>query len=322
MRMFYKLIALICIMCMLCGCSNDTSAATMETNPTIIETESPIETTEVVEITEPVIEEPTESPFKEYEYFSEDVYYDFEYIANGEVIPHVFFQPSTAQDYEKLPLILWLHGSGQKNSDVASMEWSGLSKAMVAWDFMHLEGMNAYILAPHLVQGDFWSPYWCCESAAEDITDLLNYYIENYNIDPNQIAVSGHSLGGQGAVYMPQVLPDTFCAMAPLSIYNPCIELTNTEIPAWCFQGEVAHGEAKISCDYAYDKFAKAYGKENVTSLPVGHGALPMAVFSMDLDGNLRTDLFEWFAEQMAANVQKKTQEQMEIPFEEVVLEE
>ena len=202
-------------------------------------------------------------------------------------------------------MILWLHGSGEKNSDITEHQWSGLNKVMTAWDFMHLEGMNAYVVAPHLVQGDFWSPYWCSEDSANNIKDLLDYYIENYNVDPAQIAVSGHSLGGQGTAYLPQVLPEYFCAMAPLSVYYPCIKLTNTEIPVWCFQGSTSHGEDRTSADYAYSDFARVYGSDCITTLPVGHGALPMAVFSMDEDENLRTDLFEWLAEQMSASALK-----------------
>lgn len=277
------------------GESTEPAAVIME-EMAVVET-APVET-------EPVIEE-TEPPFKEYEYFCEDVYYDAEYIDSGEYIPHFLFTPSTANDYEKIPLILWLHGSGEKNSDITEHQWSGLNKVMTAWDFMHLEGMNAYVVAPHLVQGDFWSPYWCSEDSANNIQDLLDYYIENYNVDPAQIAVSGHSLGGQGAVYMPQVLPETFCAMAPISVYNPCIPITNFDIPVWCFEGQKGKGEDSASIEYAFDKFARAYGEDRITTLPVGHGALPMAVFSMDNDGNLRTDLFEWLAEQMSASALK-----------------
>ena len=92
-----------------CGASQ-VSAASDETTPTILET--------VVE-TEPVVEEtfvedvtvateetlPPEPLYKEYEYFTSDVSYEFEYIENGEVIPHVFFEPSTAEDFEKIPLM-------------------------------------------------------------------------------------------------------------------------------------------------------------------------------------------------------------------------
>ena len=45
--------------------------------------------------------------------------------------------------------------------------------------------------------------------------------------------------------------------------------------------------------------------------LNVGHGDLPMAVFSMDNDGNNRTDLFEWFAEHMQTSAAKSIAEQL-----------
>ena len=315
MKKILVYVSVIAVCFALWGCGGASVAAT---EPPVIETEPvPTETEaiEIVETTELVVEEtpaPTESSFKEYEYFSCDVSYDFEYIANGEVIPHVFIEPSTAQDYEKIPLVVWLHGSGEKNRDAVELEWSGLSKAMIAWDFMHLEGMNAYIVAPHLVQGDFWTPYWCSEESAQYITDLIDYYVKYYNVDPNQVVLSGHSLGGQGVAYLTQVLPDTFCAAAPLSVYHPCIKLTNKDVPVWCFQGNPSHGEDSTSHNYAYGDFANFYGQDVITMLNVGHGGLPMAVFSMDTDGNQRTDLFEWFAQCMQENASKALKEELQ----------
>ena len=298
-----------------CGASQ-VSAASDETTPTILET--------VVE-TEPVVEEtfvedvtvateetlPPEPLYKEYEYFTSDVSYEFEYIENGEVIPHVFFEPSTAEDFEKIPLIVWLHGSGEKGRPAEVLKWSGLLKAMVAWDFVHLEGLNAYIVAPHLIQGDFWSPYWCSQDSARNIQDLIDYYVENYNVDRNQVVLSGHSLGGQGVAYLTQVMPEAFCAAAPLSVYHPTIKLTDNSIPMWCFQGNPDYGEDNTSHNYAYGDFANFYGRDAITMLNVGHGDLPMAAFSMDKDGNNRTDLFEWFAEHMQASAAKVLKDEL-----------
>ena len=298
-----KIILFVLMVTLLCGCQNQQEIESVDevtqTTESIIEV---VEVTEEIEVTEPVVTEevtePTEA-FKEFEYFSKDVYYDYEYIDSGELIPHALFTPSTVGDYEKLPLILWLHGSGEKNTEPIDLQCSGLPKILTLWDFAHMEGFNAYVVAPHLASGSFFSPFWCTEDSKTNVKNLLDYYIENYNIDPDKVVACGHSLGGQGTLYFSQVLPEYFCAMAPLSVYNPCTPIVNTEIPTWCFEGRKEYGEDSNSYDYAYSDFKHKFGEECLTSLPVGHGGLPAAVFAMDENNNSRTDLLEWFVEHM-----------------------
>lgn len=281
-----------------CGCGS--KAENTESTSAIAECVEP--TTIIVE---PVVEatapdaEPSVEDIKELEYFCKDICYDYAYIDSGELIPHGLFIPSTAGEYEKIPLILWLHGADIKNSEAVKVQTSGIAEVITSSDFVHMEGINAYILAPHLVVGDFWSPSWITEESRVNVKNLLDYYIENCNVDPNKIVIAGHSLGAQGALYMAQVLPEYFCAMAPLSSYNPCIPLTNTEIPIWCFVGVSSCGEDRNSVSYTWSDFKHVYGEDCITSLPVSHANLPFEVFSMDDDLNNRTDLFEWFVAQM-----------------------
>lgn len=303
---------ILCVVCLslvvCCGCTDTNVSNSSELLP--LETTAPTEATEIVTEAVGTVADSTERveeipPYLEYEYFREEVDYAVEYISNGEVIPHLLLEPSTAPDYEKLPLVIWLHGTGEKNSAVDEFRLNSLRKTIAIAGFTGLEGMNAYLVAPYLVQGDFWSPFWCTETSANNIQDLVDYYVENYNVDPRQVVVSGHSLGGQGAVYMPQVLPDTFCAMVPISAYNPTVPLTNTEIPVWCFEGDPQYGEASTSYEYAMWDFARVYGPDSVTVLPTGHGGIPREALLMDRDNNMRSDVMEWMAEQMAKNLQK-----------------
>ena len=304
-----------------CGCAKPEAAGSGSTSniispsvPVSVMTESA--TTDNL-VMEDVCSLPTESlelePLEEqvqYEYFSEEVDYEVDYIDNSVVMPHLLLEPSTASTFDSLPLVVWLHGSGEKNSQVDAFRLNSLRKPIAVSGFLGLEGFNAYFIAPHLVQGEFWSPFWCTETSANNIQALIDYYVENFNIDARQVVITGHSLGGQGAAYLPQVLPDTFCAMAPLSVYHPNVPLTNTDIPAWCFEGSMQHGEDKNSYEYAMWSFARAYGSENITVLPTSHGGLPREVLTMDTDGNMRNDLLEWMAVHMENSASQSLQEQ------------
>ena len=275
---------------------------------TITETESVLD--EVVEfeflgdsiLVDDVILE-TESPYWDYEYFVEGLTYTREYVKTGSHIPHYFYEPINAENYESLPLVIWLHGLGGVDTSAESYGNHLFNKMMKNWPDSEFTTFNAYFVAPHLTYGAFRSSVWNAQKCAINIQNLIVYYVENYNVDPNRVVIMGHSLGGQGAIYMPQVLPDTFCAAAPISVYNPRVALTNSDIPVWCFQGKVGNGEDQNSVNYAYSKFKAFYGEECITAIPTSHNGAPKAVFKMDNDGDLKLDLFEWFAEQMENSI-------------------
>lgn len=265
------------------------------------------EVVEDVVVIEEIVPE-TESPYWDYEYFVEGLTYTREYVKTGSHIPHYFYEPVNAENYESLPLVIWLHGLGGVDTSAESYGNHLFNKMMKNWPDSEFTTFNAYFVAPHLTYGAFRSSVWNSQKCATNIQNLVTYYVENYNVDPNRIVIMGHSLGGQGAIYMPQVLPATFCAAAPISVYNPRIALTNSDIPVWCFQGKVGNGEDQNSVNYAYSKFKAFYGEECITAIPASHNGAPKAVFKMDNDGDLKLDLFEWFAEQMENSIIAKKQ--------------
>jgi predicted peptidase len=62
-------------------------------------------------------------------------------------MPYVLYTPSTATQSESIPLIVWLHGSGEVSAGPELFLNSGLLKVLNDWS---LEGFNAYVLCPHL----------------------------------------------------------------------------------------------------------------------------------------------------------------------------
>ena len=289
--------AIICLL-VFGACASDVDA--VETIPeTTIETTVPLVEFVPEETIEEVIETETISaPEPEPQVdFSFDITYEYEYVRPDDMMNYILYTPSMAETNEKTPLILWLHCNGRQNCEEVDLRWNGLSKYVTAWDFTHLEGFNAYVLVPHL-HTPFYFSTWNQKGAQDAVQQLLDYIIDNYNIDTDRIYVSGHSLGGQGTLYMANALPDYFAAQLILSAYNPVIKLTNTEIPTWCFQGQTEHGESKLSVTYATTDFARAYGRDCITSLPCSHGELPEETFMMDSDGNTRSDPIEWMMAQ------------------------
>ena len=62
--------------------------------------------TEILATTEP-----------KYTFFNPDSIFLYEYIYDGEVIPHILFTPSISDENRPQPLIVWLHGTGERNAN-------------------------------------------------------------------------------------------------------------------------------------------------------------------------------------------------------------
>ena len=62
-------------------------------------------------------------------------------------------------------------------------------------------------------------PFWCTEESQENVKDILEYYIENYNVYHDKIVVTGHSLVDQGTMYMKQTLPEYFLFLKNFIFY-------------------------------------------------------------------------------------------------------
>ena len=133
---------------------------------------------------------------------------------------------------EKLPLIVFLHGAGERGNGTAELEKvkvHGLPKYLN-------EGKEypAIILAPQCPQGVVWS------NLIFSIKELIDNIIESYNVDTDRVSITGISMGGFGTWEMGISYPELFSAIAPVcggGMSWRCENLKNT--PVWAFHGDV-----------------------------------------------------------------------------------
>lgn len=219
-----------------------------------------------------------------------DITFSYEYISAKDVMPYGLFTPSTVDGNKKTPLIVWLHGSGERDVGKATFINRGLPNVLNTWT---LKGFDAYVLCPQL-KGKWNCDTWCCSESKEHLQTLIDKFISEHNIDTEKIIIAGHSLGAQGALYMAYKLPDYFSKLAVFSGYQTYVDISEINIPTIGYVGMVRYGEAEASFEYMTGNFKSAFGEENTFCLPTSHGRLPYVAFNEDKDNNGHSDVIEW----------------------------
>jgi predicted peptidase len=138
-------------------------------------------------------------------------------------LPDGYKQPSQ----KKWPLILFLHGSGERGDDLELVKKHGIS--MIA----ERDPSFPFIaLSPQCPEDSAWIV------ERDAVMALVDEIMANYNVDPNRLYLTGLSMGGYGTWYLAAEYPGRFAAIAPIcGGGNPkrIQELIGT--PTWVFHG-------------------------------------------------------------------------------------
>ncbi|AWM14555.1 phospholipase [Flavobacterium sediminis] len=131
---------------------------------------------------------------------------------------------------DKKPLIIFLHGSGEKGHDIELVKVHGPFK------YLKTHELDAYVLAPQCPKEAYWEP----ESLYRLIQNIIK---ENKNIDESRIYLTGLSMGAWGAWNLAFAHPESFAALVPIAGFVdrvPMIENCKiSKIPTRIFHGLV-----------------------------------------------------------------------------------
>ena len=141
---------------------------------------------------------------------------------------YLVYVPETKLENGKHPLLLYLHGSGSRGSDISKLEGSGPSP--------YLKKNKDYpfiVVTPQCNEGDSWHALY--------LHRLIDTIEANYPIDPDRIYVTGLSMGGIGTWSIAAFNPGRFAAIAPVCARSP---FATEEVSAlkdlsiWAFHGK------------------------------------------------------------------------------------
>jgi predicted peptidase len=104
---------------------------------------------------------------------------------------------------EKKPLLIFLHGSGEKGTDIEKVKVHGPFK------YLKSNSLDAYVLAPQCPDNEYWD--------SEVLYQLILKIQKENNIDSNRIYLTGLSMGGWGAWNLAFAHPEMFAALVPIA---------------------------------------------------------------------------------------------------------
>ena len=142
----------------------------------------------------------------------------------------LYLPPQYAESKEKWPLMLFLHGAGEKGGDLEKVKVHGPPK------LIGKEGKDFpfVIVSPQCPEDGFWS----AELQLDALDGLLDEVVSRYRIDKDRVYVTGLSMGGFGTWQLAFRYPDRFAALAPICGRGDVRKAARIkQVPAWVFHG-------------------------------------------------------------------------------------
>lgn len=201
---------------------------------------------------------------------------------NGQSLKYRLLKPINYEEGKKYPLVLFLHGAGERGDDNTKQLVHG------AKDFAE-EGRRkefpAFIVAPQCPTGKRWSEVdWSKDSstlpespsdAMALVKELLDEMIDNSQVDTNRIYITGLSMGGYGTWDAIARYPNFFAAAIPIcGGGDPGTVERFKSTPIWCFHGDEDQAVKVTRSREMVDALKKINGDVKYTEYPgVGHNS-------------------------------------------------
>ncbi|GAA4430987.1 dienelactone hydrolase family protein [Bremerella cremea] len=146
-------------------------------------------------------------------------------LPGGKQMHFLLYLPKGYEEQEHWPLVLFLHGAGERGDDLSKVKKHGPPKLVE-----NGQEFPFIMIAPQCPQGTWW--------ITEDLVALMDHIVEIHNVDESRVYVTGLSMGGRGTWQVAGAMSDKLAAIAP--ICGPSqVEVVEkiVNIPTWVFHG-------------------------------------------------------------------------------------
>ena len=155
---------------------------------------------------------------------------------------YVLQSPERAKN--KKPLIVFLHGSGERGTDTELLKVHGPLK------YTKTHKLDAYVLAPQCPENETWD--------TEVLYSLIQKIQKDNNIDSERIYLTGMSMGGWGTFNLAFAHPELFAAVVPVCGFVNRWEMNSVcnikTIPTHIYHGLL---DDVVTVDYSINVYKK-----------------------------------------------------------------
>jgi predicted peptidase len=193
--------------------------------------------------------------------------------ADGKKLLYRILYPQDYVKTKKYPLVLVLHGSGERGSDNEKQLTHG---GKLFLDPAIRKNFPSIVVFPQCPENDYWAsvkierdktplqldfdytrPLTTPLALTIGLTDSL---LASGSIDDRRVYITGLSMGGMGTFEAVHHYPDLFAAALPICGGGDTVRYNKLKAPFWIFHGEI---DGVVNADYSRAMVAKLR-KENM----------------------------------------------------------
>jgi predicted peptidase len=192
----------------------------------------------------------------------------------------LFLPVAYEKSTDRWPLILYLHGGSLRGDDIAQMKRWGLAEKVEGEpDFPFI------VVSPQCHTGEIWTD-------VDALGAILDEVARTHRVDPDRVYVTGHSMGGRGALYAAYKMPERFAAVLSLAPVSPITAWSAklAGIPLWLFHGPNDQFTPLKEIEELVHATEAAGGHPKLTVLPERDHYI--------LDVYDRPEIYEWLRQQ------------------------
>lgn len=160
-----------------------------------------------------------------------------------ESFQYLFLEPETVEPGKKYPLILFLHGAGERGNDPEALK-KHLLPTIASDEYQ--KKFPCFVIAPQCRSENRWSARRGENSANEDMGPMMEMalqcvdeVVKEFPVDENRLYLTGLSMGGYGSWDLAARQPNRWAAVVPICGGG---DVANAEklknVPIWAVHGD------------------------------------------------------------------------------------
>ena len=180
---------------------------------------------------------------------------------------------------KKWPLILFLHGAGERGDDVSVVKKHGPPKLVDGKT--ELAVAKFIVVSPQCPANKWWQPH--------EVIALLDEVSQKHSVDADRVYLTGLSMGGFGTWETASRYPERFAAIAPIcGGGDPRRVRSLRAMPTWVFHGDKDEAVPVQRSIEMVDALKQAGNDAKFTRYPeAGHDSWTVTYNN--------PELYEWF---------------------------